>query len=84
MLLRDRDDGEARGILGKLNGAGITIDQIKYGYDVFYRRAAYSSIVAACPNAESMTNRLIQFPVHPGLTVEDLQRAVSILRTVGI
>ena len=84
MLLRDRDGPEARGILDELNRAGITIDQIKYGYDVFYRRTVYSSLVAACPNAESMTNRLIQLPVHPGLTAEDLDRIVSIIHSVGL
>ena len=84
MLLRGRDGMDARQILEELNRAGITIDQVKYGYDVFYRRAVYSSLNSACLNAESMINRLIQLPVHPSITQGDIDRMITIIQTVEL
>lgn len=66
--------------LEKISAQGLAIDQIKYGYNVFYRRNAYKSIAASCPNAESLMERLVQIPVHPGLNHADLTRIVEIIR----
>lgn len=65
-----------------LSNSGLAIDQIKYGYNVFYRREAYRHLQASCPNAEDLVERLVQLPVHPGLTAVDLNRVVEILREI--
>ncbi|NTJ66362.1 hypothetical protein G6M50_26490 [Agrobacterium rhizogenes] len=73
-------EGHATRQLEKISAQGIAIDQIKYGYNVFYRRNAYKDIAASCPNAESLMERLVQIPVHPGLDQADLARIVEIIR----
>lgn len=60
----------------------IVIDQVKYGYNVFYKREVYRHIPAECPNSEDMIKRLIQIPVHPGITDLDINRIVSILNEI--
>ncbi len=69
----------ARKAMEAINAAGIAIDQIKYGYDVFYRRKVYRHLSASCPVAEEFINRVIQLPVHPNITDEHIGRLVQIL-----
>lgn len=69
-------------VLRKVNDAGIIIDQIKYGYNVFYKRDVYNHISVNCPNAENMIQRLIQVPVHPGITEHDIEQITNILNEI--
>jgi dTDP-4-amino-4,6-dideoxygalactose transaminase len=76
------DIADPEDVLRKVNDAGIVIDQVKYGYNVFYKREVYRHIPAECPNSEDMIKRLIQIPVHPGITELDINRIVSILNEI--
>ncbi|WJV64588.1 DegT/DnrJ/EryC1/StrS family aminotransferase [Pectobacteriaceae bacterium C52] len=69
-------------VLRRVNDAGIVIDQVKYGYNVFYKREVYSHISANCPNSENMIQRLIQIPVHPGITEQDIEQIANILNEI--
>jgi perosamine synthetase len=72
----------ARLSLRELFDKGIPIDQIKYGFDVFYRRLAYSHIIAHCPNAEDLVSRLLQLPVHPCIDEEDIVDMIEVISEV--
>jgi dTDP-4-amino-4,6-dideoxygalactose transaminase len=61
----------------------VPVDQIKYGYDVFYCRPVYSHIPASCPNAETLVDRLIQLPVHPRIGKTDINHMVEIIGRIG-
>jgi len=56
----------------ELNRLGLQTDQVRYGYDVFYRRDVYSDFVTSCPNADQLLSRLIQLPVHPNLDESEI------------
>nr|WP_256463821.1 DegT/DnrJ/EryC1/StrS family aminotransferase [Yersinia frederiksenii] len=69
-------------MLRRVNDAGIVIDQVKYGYNVLYKRDVYRHISANCPNSENMIQRLIQIPVHPGITGQDIEQITHILNEI--
>lgn len=82
LILVEEDRAKARGQLQALSAAGLAIDQVKYGYDVFYRRNAYRHMEYCCPNAEALIDRLVQVPVHPGLSESEKVGVVNILRGI--
>jgi perosamine synthetase len=83
LMLKGVPSNSARQVLEEVNAAGVPVDQIKYGYDVFYHRSVYSHISASCPNAETLVDRLIQLPVHPGISKTDVDRIVEIIGRIG-
>jgi len=74
---------QARQVLKEVNKSGVPVDQVKYGYDVFYCRPVYSHISASCPNAEMLVDRLIQLPVHPRIGKTDIYRMGEIIGRIG-
>ncbi|MCL1029774.1 DegT/DnrJ/EryC1/StrS family aminotransferase [Serratia silvae] len=76
------DVSDPETVLRRVNNAGIVIDQVKYGYNVFYKREVYSHISAHCPNSENMIQRLIQIPVHPGIKEQDIEQITNILNEI--
>lgn len=78
----NNDVADPEAVLHRVNDAGIVIDQVKYGYNVFYKRDVYSHISAKCANSEDMIKRLIQIPVHPGITEQDIERIATILNEI--
>lgn len=82
LMLTDMPSEAACQLLRQINEAGIPIDQIKYGYDVFYRREIYRHVDGLCPNAENFVERVIQLPVHPGIEQDHMDRIVEILKVI--
>lgn len=83
LLLSDVSAEVAQSRLNRINQLGIPIDQIKYGYDVFYRRPVYRHLAISCPNAEDFVSRAIQLPVHPGIGQSERDRMLEILWVIG-
>ncbi|HKX33180.1 MAG TPA: aminotransferase class I/II-fold pyridoxal phosphate-dependent enzyme [Blastocatellia bacterium] len=51
---------------------GIQSDAAKYGYTTLYNRPLFSQFRSQCPHADALVKELIQIPVHPGLSSEEV------------
>lgn len=74
VLLLQSHGSASRDKMRALAERGIRTDQIAFGYDVFYRRKAYADLRTFCPNAEDLIDRVIQIPVHPKITAENINQ----------
>jgi dTDP-4-amino-4,6-dideoxygalactose transaminase len=83
LVLNGLSSDAARQVLEEVNQAGLPVDQVKYGYDLFYNRPVYRHISANCSNAEALVNRVIQLPVHPGIGKTEIDRMVEIIGRIG-
>lgn len=82
VLLLRRDGCASREKMHALAERGIRTDQIAFGYDVFYRRKAYADLRVSCPSAEDLVSRVIQIPVHPKITSEDINQIVTAIHAL--
>lgn len=60
---------------------GIPSDIVKYGYTTVYSHPLFGDAnIQRCPNAENLVKRITSLPVHPGISKEDIEYMIEIIR----
>jgi len=76
---------ERKNIALKLYRLGIPIDIISYNYRVCYNHPLFKiNKINRCPNAESLTKRLINLPTYEALTKSDLNYILKCIHKIFI
>lgn len=76
----DPEHGRVIELKTALDAVGIRCDKDRYGFDVLYKRPSYKDPDIVCPQAEHFLSRILQLPVHPGMSQEELETIASIVK----
>ena len=53
--------------------AGLPPDSVRWGYRPLHQRPLLAACASPCPNADDLARRALHLPVHPGLSVSQVE-----------
>lgn len=66
----------------RLLGKGIPSDIVRYNYRCMYENKIFNQWATYCPKSEILTKSIMTLPVHPNITIDELNYIIEELNTL--